>query len=360
MSKGIGARVARALPPGRTQKDVAASVGMTPDAFSRALRGERGFSAVELVNLAEELHQDVHYLVTGEPDPNRLVLAARHGYDQDTRERSVNGYAEDRQVLADIALAYRQAGQESIPPSRVPADLADARRLLGTDFVRDFSTRLEEHCGIDVVRVSALSTSYSLRVGERAVVAIPGQGNWFRENWDMAHELGHLVLRHESVIQHDGEVEGPEREANAFAAELLLPKAEMEAVDWSGTPAEVLAVMVWQWGVSTLALRTRIMSLGLPASQQVHDLLQLSTQALLRRHWTSESRADEITLRMQAAAQRRFPLWLQEAHLNRIAEGAVPKATLTWMLGVTEEELEVETPEEPAPVSGAELDTLLG
>lgn len=360
MSTGIGDRVARALPSGKTQKEVAASVGMTPDAFSRALKGERGFSAIELASLAEVLHEDIHCLITGEPDPNRLVLAARHDYDHETRERSLNGYEEDRQVLANIALAYRQAGQEGAEPSRVPAELGQARQTLGADFVRHMLERLEERCGIDVVRVSALSTSYSFHVGGRAVIAIPGQGNWFRENWDMAHELGHLVLGHEGVIQHKGEVDGPEREANAFAAELLLPKSEMDSIDWVGVSAEDLASEVWQRGVSTLALRTRITALGLPVQQRVYDLLQMSTQGLLRRHWRFESLADEITLRMQAASLRHFPLWIQEAHLDRIAEGAIPKGTLAWMLGVAEDELDVETPNPPAPVSAAELDALLG
>ncbi|MDO5092897.1 MAG: ImmA/IrrE family metallo-endopeptidase [Propionibacteriaceae bacterium] len=360
MSKGIGARVAHALPPGKTQKEVAARVGMTPDAFSRALRGERGFSAIELANLAEVLQEDIHYLITGEPDPNRLVLAARHNYDQNTRERSVDGYEEDRQVLADIALAYRQADQENMQPSRIPADQDDTRRALGADFVRDLLARLEQRCAIDVVRVTALSTSYSFHVGERAVIAIPGQGNWFRENWDMAHELGHLVLRHEGVIQHDGEVDGPEREANAFAAELLLPSSELDSIDWQGVSAEDLAAKAWEWGVSTQALRTRLAALGLPIPQRLQDLLQMSTQGLLRRHRQSDSPADEITLRMQAAAQRHFPLWLQEAHLDRIAEGAIPKATLAWMLGVPEDELDVETPGSPALISAAELDALLG
>lgn len=359
MSTGIGDRVARALPSGKTQKEVATSVGMTPDAFSRALKGERSFSAIELASLAEALHEDVHYLIVGEPDPNRLVLAARHGYDHDTRERSVNGYKEDRKVLEGISLAYRQAGQVGAEPSWVPADVDQARQTLGAEFVRHMLERLEERCGIDVVRMSALSTSYSFRVGRRAVIAIPGQGNWFRENWDMAHELGHFVLGHEGVIQHEGEVNGPEREANAFAAELLLPKSEMERVDWVAVSAEDLASKVWQWGVSTHALRTRIAALGLPR-HHVNDLLQTSTQGLLRRHWRSESLADEITARMQAASLRHFPLWVQEAHLDRIAEGVIPKGTLAWMLGVAENELDVETPNAPSPVSAAELDALLG
>lgn len=359
MSTSIGSRVARALPPGKTQKEVAANVGMTPDSFSRALKGERGFSAIELANLAEVLHQDIHYLITGKQDPNRLVLAARHDYHQDTHERSLSGFEDDRQILSDVALAFKQAGQGVDQPSQVPADLNQVRNALGEGFVLTLLAQLEGKCGIDVVRVSGLSTSYSFHVGGRAVIVIPGQGNWFRENWDMAHELGHLVLRHKGVVQHEGEVEGPEREANAFAAELLMPQSEMVSVDWTRASASDVASKVWNWGVSTHALRTRLVSLGLPTNKPLLDLLATSTQGLLRRHWRSDSLADEITLRMQAASLRHFPLWVQEAHLDRIAEGAIPKGTLAWMLGVEEDELEVETPLVSAPVSSYELTALL-
>lgn len=108
MEEGIGDRVARAIPHTMTQKQVASAVGMTPDAFSRALRGERGFAAVELANLAEVLSQDVHFLITGQPDPHRLVVSARHSYDPQTRSRAVEGRERDDAVLADIALAFRQ------------------------------------------------------------------------------------------------------------------------------------------------------------------------------------------------------------------------------------------------------------
>lgn len=359
MRAGIGNRVAQALPDGVTQKEVAAQVGMTPDAFSRALNGERGFSAVELANLAEFLGEDVYYLITGETDPHKLVLSARHSYDPGTRERTVDGHDQDRHILDDIALAYRQA-DEAPAPSQIPVSLAAARGALGADFVSTLLDKLEKRFGIDVIRVSGLSTAYSFHIGERAVVAIPATGNWFRENYDMAHELGHLVLRHHRVIATGSRVEGPESDANRFGAELLLPEATMSAVDWQTIASEELASLVWRLGVSTAALRIRLAALHLATSPQVERLLQTNTQALLRRHWRAASLADEITQRMQKAAQRHFPLWLQEAHLNRIAEGAVGKATLAWMLGVDEAELDVETPEAPAAPTAAELDDLLG
>lgn len=50
-------------------------------------------------------------------------------------------------------------------------------------------------------------------------VDLSAKGNWFRENWDLAHELAHLIgLKSED-------------EANAYAAELLLPAALVQRVD---------------------------------------------------------------------------------------------------------------------------------
>src|SRR5690625_5969486 len=78
------------------QKQLAERVGMTPDALSRALSGQRGFAAVELAAIAAELDADVHELITGTADPHRLVLSARHSFDHETGARSVR--SEERRV----------------------------------------------------------------------------------------------------------------------------------------------------------------------------------------------------------------------------------------------------------------------
>ena len=72
MNPSIGQRVLGALPEGTPRKEIARQVGMTEDAFSRALRGQRGFSALELARLAEVLDQDIHLLITGVPDRTGL------------------------------------------------------------------------------------------------------------------------------------------------------------------------------------------------------------------------------------------------------------------------------------------------
>ncbi|MGP5261326.1 helix-turn-helix domain-containing protein [Brachybacterium paraconglomeratum] len=355
----IGGRVGAAMHgAGMQQKELAQRVGMTPDALSRALRDQRGFAAVELAAIAEVLDADVHELITGAPDPHRLVLAARHSFDHDTGARSVAGLDEDHSPLADVRLAYAQISPVRAP-LELPSDVEGIRRLLHPDFVRPFVDRLAE-IEVDVVRIDGPSTAYSFLVEERPVILLPESGNWFHENWSLAHELGHLALRHEGVVPGTALADVKEREANAFAAELLLPAVTLQQIDWAEIrPAEV-AELVWTWGISTGALSRRLKKLELTPSAEVAEVLTWSTQKLLRRHWTGAKVGDPITRRMRDAGERRFPTWLQEAHLEQIAEGAVGKGTLAWMLGVPVTSLEVDEPAAAEELSEDALAELIG
>ncbi len=52
-----------------------------------------------------------------------------------------------------------------------------------------------------------------------------GVNNVGRRNWTIAHELGHILLGHSDVSKMN------EREADAFAAELLMPEAVIRFLD---------------------------------------------------------------------------------------------------------------------------------
>lgn len=66
----VRARISELDPP-PSHRYLAMSIGMTPDAFSRSLNGKRAFTAVELVELAEQLATSAHWFVTGDTDPLR-------------------------------------------------------------------------------------------------------------------------------------------------------------------------------------------------------------------------------------------------------------------------------------------------
>ncbi|WP_322754046.1 XRE family transcriptional regulator [Frankia sp. Cas3] len=338
--------IARVRPTTR-HRDIAENIGMTPDAFSRALNSKRAFSSIELARLADLLNADIHWLITGKSDPHRLVVAARHRFDHATGHRDIPGRDADEQVLRDIALAYRQTYPEPQQAPALPESPDDVRSALGENFVRPFAEQLENRLRVDVVRVADLSTAYSFTAGGHRVIALPATGNWFRENWSMAHELGHLVGGHHDQGLSDAERDRHEAAANAFAADLLLPRESLAAIDWEHLDAVGLASLVWRWGVSTDALARRLNALNGHLPTVVRTWAGQTTQRLLRHYWASDSSEDEITLRMDAAAQRRFPLSLQEAHLTGISSGVLGKGTLAWMLGIDPDALEVDIPTVP-------------
>ncbi|MGP9680834.1 ImmA/IrrE family metallo-endopeptidase [Brachybacterium sp. AOP3-A1-3] len=265
---------------------------------------------------------------------------------------------QDRPMLEDIRLAYAQAGTITAP-EELPSSVDEARRRLRHDFVTEFIDRLAE-INVDVIRLSELTTAYSFLAEARPVVAIKATGNWFHENWSLAHELGHLVLGHRGVLDGTTGYERDEAAANAFAAELLLPHARMQAVDWTRLHLADLAELVWETGTSTDALRRRLSSLHLECSSEVAAALTMSTQKLLRHHWTGARYGDPITKRMTAATRRSFPSWLHAAHLEQIAAGKIGKRTLAWMLEVDAGSLQVDEPEPTPSLSGAALEEMLG
>lgn len=358
----IGRRVRESL-GGATQYEVATAVGMTPDAFSRSVNGQRAFSSVELAAIADALDVSVYWLVTGKPDPANTRVAARHLYDRDSHTRSVPDFERDRETLESVVLAYAQAYPDGNPNAgswSVPDNPADLRRILGDSFVLPFIERIEGRLGVDVVRLPELSHNYSMVTSDFAVIAIRATGNWFYENFSLAHELGHL-----SAGELDGEgTTADEASANAFAAELLLPEDCLRKMDWDVAPEEV-ADRLWRWGVScdTLANRIDYLELGLPSSI-MDKLRSLTTQGFLRRYWHAPENpggepVDRITERMEQAAARRFPHHLEVAHVARITDGRVGSKTLAWILGVREATLGLESTQ-PRPVDDQVLAQALG
>ena len=115
--------------------------------------------------------------------------------------------------------------------------------------------------------------------------------------------------------------------------------------DWQSASDERLACLVWEWGVSTDALYRRLCWLFGQVPDVVGRWAGHPTQRLLRRHLQPESDHYQITQRMDRASQRRFPLSVQEAHLERVASGDIGTATLAWMLGIDASALEVDEPE---------------
>ncbi|MGN6408451.1 MAG: helix-turn-helix domain-containing protein [Curtobacterium sp.] len=368
----LGARIRQRLVPSgfATQRQLAAAVGMKPDALSRALSGERGFSITELVAIGEALHVSVHWLATGDSDPRELSVAARHGYDHVQQARVQVDWSASRPVLENIAMAYEQVQDRSLPRlgSPVPSDASIARSRLiancGEDFTRSLADAIEASFAVDVVRAAEVDGGFTIGIGRRTVLAVSNTSNWFHQNFSLAHELGHVAAGSMARIDApSANLEAVERAANSFAADLLLPRSEMRSRDWLRmSPAEV-AKFIWDFGVSTKTLASRLESCRIDAGGLGLELRRQPTQRYLRQH-LSIAGADEnelITRRMQTASRRRFPIGLLSAHRDAVVEGELHAETLAWMLGEPVDAIEAELrPSDDIDDGVDELAALLG
>lgn len=144
------------------------------------------------------------------------------------------------------------------------AQLVRAKWAIGTGPVGHLVRLLENH-GVLVVfspPQTASVDAYSFESRLRPVVVLnPIKRDYYRQRFDVAHELGHLVM-------HTDAEPGSriiEEQANRFASELLMPATEIRDLlpaTMGGNVWRNLSKLKEQWGVSMQALLFRARRLG--------------------------------------------------------------------------------------------------
>ena len=218
---------------------------------------------------------------------------------------------------------------------RVQRAAARARAALGEDFISCFYDRVESALGVEVIVVPLSKDGYSLTLGGRKVIVLAATERWFRSNFTLAHELGHLLV--EGASSRDGKA--AENMANAFAADLLMPVEHIRSIDWAQAKAATVAQVSWELGVSTRALEVRLRYLGVTPSDEACSALVGSTDALMRTSLASSvaSPAD-VSARVQYSARRRFPERVVTGLRRAVADGDAPQTSLSWVLGLPAQE----------------------
>ncbi|MEU3051787.1 helix-turn-helix domain-containing protein [Streptomyces griseus] len=122
--------------------------------------------------------------------------------------------------------------------------------------------RLAEHHGIVVVFSpvqTAAVDAYSFNDGYRPTVVLnPTKEDYYRQRFDVAHEIGHLVMH----VDAEPGSKVVENQAHRFAAELLLPENELRDLLPSKADWRSLAALKEAYGVSLQALLYRSRALG--------------------------------------------------------------------------------------------------
>lgn len=224
---------------------------------------------------------------------------------------------------------------------------SQVHELLGRssdDLPFDLAERVPQILQVDVITTDLSGAGYLMTVGSHAVIVAAKTGSWFRQNFTIAHELGHLACG-TLCDEHLATDSESEARANRFAADLLMPEVEVRSLDWPTIDLSVLAERLWEWGTSTNALATRLSSLHISPRDDVRDALSWSTQRVLRRYLKGMPGRDLITVRMARATERRFPTELVTRLEDAVVSGRAPVESLAFALGVSPDQLDVDGPD---------------
>jgi Zn-dependent peptidase ImmA (M78 family) len=145
-------------------------------------------------------------------------------------------------------------------------------------------TLVEERAKLPVVVTAALPSHVAgacYRDGDGTLLWVNGAQAPVRQRFTLAHELAHAWCRHDGELEVDtfetlsGRTTNDyEIQANAFAAELLMPKACMHELVTREPTLEEVVVIGAHLGVSAIAVVYRIKQLGLASEARIDQLEQ--------------------------------------------------------------------------------------
>lgn len=283
---------------GIRKKQLAEMVGKSPAAVTAWESGSNRPAASNVAALALALGVEAGFFATGAP---QLRTADGNAYFRSLRSTT--------QMQRDQADSYATVALEVVwglerhvefPVVDVPShSVADddptgpeeaARSVrhewgLGDGPIRHMVREVERH-GVAVAFSSPRTASldaFSVRGSQRPLIVLnPIKHDYYRQRFDVAHELGHLVM-HDDADVGSRQVEA---EANRFAAELLTPADSIrDALPGSINSAAwvALAGLKEEWRVSIQALLMRARVLGtLPEVSYRNAMMAVSSRGWRR------------------------------------------------------------------------------
>jgi Zn-dependent peptidase ImmA (M78 family)/transcriptional regulator with XRE-family HTH domain len=273
---------------GLRKRDLAEAIGRTAAAVSQYELGQSRPSGETLARCAQVLDLPVSFFTTGRPHL-RLDTASAH-----FRSLRSTMAHQRQQALAHVELLWELVDQldhvVELPPVDLgvplgvrPGDPALTAGLVRTAWevptgpvvhlVRTLESRgivLTQLPGVDAETIDAFSAA----LHGRPMIVLSSKGNPMRQRFSVAHELGHLLLHPEPAPGSRVH----EREANTFAAELLMPATEIG--DRLPTPVDITALkeIADGYGVSVAALAYRGKDLGVYSESTLRRIMATLTR----------------------------------------------------------------------------------
>ncbi|MFD9192319.1 helix-turn-helix domain-containing protein [Streptomyces phaeochromogenes] len=264
---------------GLRKSDLAALVDKSPTAVAAWESGAKRPTAATVAQLALSLSVDPGFFAIRAEDVAALSTAPHFRSLRSTSQRARDQAYAYGQLAVDIATSLERHVEfpdPAVPISPVLAEDPDgdgperAAQLVRQEWgighgPAGHLVRLLENHGVLVVfspPQTASVDAYSFDSKLRPVVVLnPIKRDYYRQRFDVAHELGHLVMH--SDAEPGGRI--VEAQAHRFAAELMMPADQIRDLlpaTMGGNAWRTLARLKEQWGVSIQALLYRARWLG--------------------------------------------------------------------------------------------------
>ena len=138
-----------------------------------------------------------------------------------------------------------------------------------------------------------------------------------RQRFTLAYELGQLIMHTFNSVSPERDIS---HEANAFAAEFLMPAKYIKEDFKNGITIPILGELKRKWKVSMIALLYRADDLGLVTPNQKRYLIQQFNQLKMRRR-------EPIELDIPPEEPRLIKKWIAE-YRSKMKIGVVEMAAL--------------------------------
>ncbi|MGH3204125.1 MAG: helix-turn-helix domain-containing protein [Streptosporangiaceae bacterium] len=282
---------------GMRKNELAEHIGKTPTAIASYEAGRSRPAAATVAQLCMALGVEPGFFLAT-PGTERLESASLEPHYRSLRSTSqlvrnqATAYGWLVHDVAAVIERHVEMPDVDVPAhslthheASAPAASAKAVRQawgLGVEPVKHVLRLAENHgviCVFSPFQIASVD-AYSFESKIRPIIILNSiKGDYYRQRWDLAHEIGHLVLH------RDAEPGGHtvEAEAHRFAAEFLLPAQPVREQLPHRPIWPRLQALKEHWGVSIQALLYRARELGVYSDVTYRNAMLKMSQAGWRR-----------------------------------------------------------------------------